>query len=173
MQRFNPLRSLFAVLALSAAGLAATAPAGAALTLDQLVAGWTKPARTYKPHTRWWWPGNALTRADITFQLEQMAAQGLGGVEIMSAWRMYAQGNHDYLSPEFLALVQHAVAEARRLDLEVALTFSPGWSFGGPAGGGPLSCRSSAFNCRKYGRRHSPERRTLNTVAISSRRRWL
>ena len=35
-------------------------------------------ARMFKPHTRWWWPGNALTKADITWQLEQMAAAGDG-----------------------------------------------------------------------------------------------
>ena len=28
--------------------------------------------------------------------------------------------------------MKHAVAEAKRLDMEVAITFSPGWSFGGP-----------------------------------------
>ncbi len=83
-------------------------------TLRTLKAGWEKPARTFKPHTRWWWPGNALTKTDITWQLEQMAAQGIGGVEIMSAWKMYERGNVEYLTPEFLALVKHAVAEAKR-----------------------------------------------------------
>jgi len=100
-------------------------------TLRTLMAGWNSPARTYKPHTRWWWPGNALTRADITFQLEQMAAQGIGGVEIMSVWKMYEKGNVEYLTSEFLALVKHAVAEGKRLNIEVAITFGPGWSFGG------------------------------------------
>lgn len=115
----------------AAATLAPAAP-GASSALEGLKAGWEKPARTFKPHTRWWWPGNALTKADITWQLEQMAAQGIGGVEIMSAWKMYDKGNIEYLTPEFLELVKHAVAEAKRLDIEVAITFSPGWSFGGP-----------------------------------------
>lgn len=111
--------------------MASESDASADAVLRALRAGWDNPARTYKPHTRWWWPGNALTKADITWQLEQMAAQGMGGVEIMSAWKMYEKGNNEYLSPEFLALVRHAVAEARRLDMEVAITFGPGWSFGG------------------------------------------
>lgn len=96
-----------------------------------LKAAWEKPSRSCKPHTRWWWPGNALTSDDITWQLEQMAAQGLGGVEIMSTWKMYEKGNVEYLSPEFLEQVKHAVAEGKRLDLDVSLTFSPGWGFGG------------------------------------------
>ena len=29
--------------------------------------------------TRWWWMGNALSKEDITFQFEQMRAQGIGG----------------------------------------------------------------------------------------------
>jgi hypothetical protein len=103
----------------------------AGTALMALKAGWDKPARTCKPHTRWWWPGNALSTADITRQLEGMAGQGMGGVEIMSLWKMYEKGNVEYLTPEFLGLVKHAVAEAKRLDMEVAITFSPGWGFGG------------------------------------------
>lgn len=101
-------------------------------TLQSLQTGWQKPDKTYRPHTRWWWPGNALTKADITFQLEQMAGQGMGGVEIMTAFQMYEKGNAEYLSPEHLELMKFAVAEAKRLDMEVAITFGPGWSFGGP-----------------------------------------
>jgi hypothetical protein len=119
-----------AVLALTPGSQAASTSPEA--TLAKLQADWEKPPRSCRTHTRWWWPGNALTKADITWQLEQMAAQGYGGVEIMNTWKMYERGNIDYLSPEFVALVQHAVAEAKRLDLEVAITFSPGWSFGGP-----------------------------------------
>ena len=74
---------------------------------------------------------NALSQADITWQLEGMAGQGMGGVEIMSLWKMYEKGNVEYLTPEFLGLVKHAVAEAKRLGMEVAITFSPGWGFGG------------------------------------------
>jgi len=101
-------------------------------TLLSLQSGWQKNERTYRPHTRWWWPGNALTKSDITFQLEQMASQGMGGVEIMTAFRMYEKGNAEYLSSEHLELMKFAVAEAKRLDMEVAITFGPGWSFGGP-----------------------------------------
>lgn len=103
-----------------------------ASTIEHLKAGWDQPGRSYKSHTRWWWPGNVLTKQEITWQLEQMAEQGFGGVEIMSAYRMYEKGNTDYLSPEFIGKIKHAVAEGKRLDMDVALTFSPGWSFGGP-----------------------------------------
>ncbi len=130
-----PLKSRLLHFCVRALGLVVvtclTAAAAESNTLQTLKAGWDKPARIFKPHTRWWWPGNALTKTDITWQLEQMAAQGMGGVEIMSTWQMYEKGNAGYLSPEFFDLVKHAVAEGRRLDLDVSLTFGPGWSFGG------------------------------------------
>ena len=60
--------------------LADSSSADAAITT--LKSGWDKPARTYKPHTRWWWPGNALTKTDITWQLEQMVGQGIGETDL-------------------------------------------------------------------------------------------
>ncbi len=93
--------------------------------------GWAAPTRSYRPHTRWWWPGNAVSQAGITWQLEQMRRQGMGGVEIMSSWGWYAKGDIPYLSERWCDMVRHAMHEAARLDLDVALTFGPGWSFGG------------------------------------------
>lgn len=92
---------------------------------------WPQPARSYRPHTRWWWPGNAVTKDGIKWQLEQMHAQGMGGVEIMTPWQMYSKGNISYLSPQYLELVKYAIEQARLLDMEVALSFGPGWKFGG------------------------------------------
>ena len=56
----------------------------------------------------------------------------MGGVEIMTAFQMYEKGNAGYLSLQHLELMKFAVSEAKRLDMEVAITFGPGWSFGGP-----------------------------------------
>ena len=98
---------------------------------SELRAAWLNPARTYRPHTRWWWPGAAVTADGITWQLEQMSAQGMGGVEIMIPWVMYAQGNIEFLSDDWLKMVKHAIREAGRLDMETSITFSPGWCFGG------------------------------------------
>lgn len=99
--------------------------------LDRLKADWAMPPRSCRPHTRWWWPGNAVTAEGISWQLEQMYRQGMGGVEIMSCWRWYEKGTIPYLSPEWKQMVRHAIREAAKRDMEVALTFGPGWSFGG------------------------------------------
>lgn len=120
----------YGVPAAAAQGLlAASAPQ--VRDLSDLKAEWQRPSRTYKPHTRWWWPGNAVTQEGIKWQLEQMHAQGMGGVEIMTPWQMYSKGNIPYLSPQYLDMVGYAIDQAQLLDMEVSLSFCAGWKFGG------------------------------------------
>jgi hypothetical protein len=110
---------------------AAVATQAATVLPPDVEAAWQEPAIEFRPRTRWWWPGNALTESEIERQLREMHAQGIGGVEIMSCWRVYSRGNASYLSPQWADRVRHAVRTARELDMKVALTFGPGWSFGG------------------------------------------
>ena len=121
---------LFILLAMGSVFTSA-ANGKAVTTIDQLKQGWQGPAATYKQHTRWWWPGNAVTKDGITYQLEQMHEKGIGGVEIMSFLSVYQKGNIDYLSDEFLDMLKFTVSEAKRLGMEVSITFGAGWLFGG------------------------------------------
>ena len=82
--------------------------------------------------TRWWWMGNALSKEDITWQLAQMHAQGIGGVEQITMEDVYERGNVPYLSPGYFELLRHTVSEAERLGMLVSLNFGgPGWVWGG------------------------------------------
>ncbi len=99
-------------------------------TLAALKAGWDNPPATYRPHTRWWWPGNAVTKEGIDWQLEQMKEKGFGGVEIMSFLKVYEKGNIEFGSPEFFEMVHHAVAKAQELGLLVTPPLGPGWNHG-------------------------------------------
>jgi len=101
-----------------------------AVTLEALRAGWTNPPATYRPHTRWWWPGNAVTKEGIAWQLEQMKEKGFGGVEIMSFLKIYEKGNIEFGSPEFFDMVHYAVTKAQELGLQVTPPLSPGWEHG-------------------------------------------
>jgi hypothetical protein len=89
---------------------------------------------TTKPWTRWWWPGSAVDKADLTKQLEQFAAAGLGGVEITPIYG--ARGAEErylpYLSPQWVGMLEHVGKEARRLGLGVDMATGTGWPFGGP-----------------------------------------
>jgi hypothetical protein len=116
----------------TAAGFSITPRLRAQNPRARLLEGFRSPPRDAKPHTRWWWPGSAVTPALLTRDLEAMKAGGLGGAEITVVWRFYEKGNIDYLSPAWFEAVRHVLRECQRLDLAAALTFAPGWDFGGP-----------------------------------------
>jgi hypothetical protein len=99
----------------------------------QIVAG-KRPPDTTKPWTRWWWPGSAVDKANLTRELEAIAAAGFGGVEITPIYG--ARGGEErsvpFLSPHYLELLAHVGTEARRLGLGVDMATGTGWPFGGP-----------------------------------------
>ena len=93
---------------------------------------WEHPSRTYRPRVRWGWPGNAITPEGIDADLHALAAKGFGGVEIVTYWQVFQEGNFAPLSPRWFELVRHTLATAHNLDMDVALSFTEaGWSFGG------------------------------------------
>jgi len=92
--------------------------------------GWKNPPSSYRPHTRWWWPGNAVTKEGIDWQLEQMKEQGLGGVEIMSFSKVYDKGNIEFGTPEFFDIVHYTVTKAHELGMLVTPPLGPGWNHG-------------------------------------------
>ena len=133
MKKFN----LLPVIVLAFLSLS-TNPVLAQYLRPGLESGFRNPPRDYWPHTRWWWPGNAGSKEEITYELEQMRSHGIRGVEQISMGPVYEKGNVTYLSDEFMELVRHTVREAKRLDMEVSFNFGgPGWIIGGefvPAG---------------------------------------
>jgi hypothetical protein len=100
--------------------------------MREIAESFSNPPVSCRPHTRWWWMGNAATKEDITWQLEQMRAREMGGVEQISMQEVYERGNVPYLSEEFFDLLCHAIDEAERLGLEFSVNFGgPGWLIGG------------------------------------------
>lgn len=89
---------------------------------------------TARPWTRWWWMGSAVTAAEITRHLEAYAAAGIGGVEITPIYGVKGREDQSLpmLSPEWWAMVRHAIAEGRRLGIRVDMTLGSGWPYGGP-----------------------------------------
>jgi hypothetical protein len=87
-----------------------------------------------------WWQchGSALTKEEITRQLEAFQAAGMGGVTIKDTLPMPrdAQTAHlrdvPFMSPEWLDLFAHVVAECGRLGLICRSRLGSGWNAGGP-----------------------------------------
>ena len=101
---------------------------------QEAVTSWYRPAPQDRPFVRWWWLGSAVDKEGLTYNLEQFAAKGIGGVEITPIYGV--QGNEandiDYLSPKWMEMYRHVCAEAERLGLEVDMNCGTGWPFGGP-----------------------------------------
>lgn len=95
---------------------------------------WYAPQPEDRPFVRWWWLGSAVDEAGITWNLEQFAEKGLGGVEITPIYGV--QGNEaediEYLSPRWMEILGHTLAEADRLGLQIDMSNCTGWPFGGP-----------------------------------------
>jgi hypothetical protein len=96
--------------------------------------GWPAAAPEAKPWTRWWWHGSAVDRRSLTEQLVTLRNAGLGGVEITPIYGVRGAETQfvQYLSPEWVRMLEHTVAEAQRLGLGVDIATGTGWPFGGP-----------------------------------------
>lgn len=85
-----------------------------------------------KPYTRWWWFSGPIDPAVIRAQLEWVAANGFGGVEI--AW-VYPLDNDclgaPWLSEAWAQPVRYAAEYAAQLGLGCDFTMGSAWPFGG------------------------------------------
>lgn len=95
---------------------------------------WPAVTATTRPWTRWWWEGSAVNKKDLTWNLEQYQKAGLGGVEITPIYGVhgYEKSFIEFLSPQWMTMLTHTLAEAKRLGLGVDLANATGWPFGGP-----------------------------------------
>lgn len=93
-----------------------------------------QPISTAKPWTYWWWMGSAVTKDDITAQLETFSKSGLGGVHIIPIYGVkgFESQAIPFLGVQWLDVMQHTVREGKRLGLGVDMTTGTGWPFGGP-----------------------------------------
>lgn len=87
---------------------------------------------------RWWWFGPAVSKPELQRELEEMKAEGIGGVEIATLYPLALDDpktgfhNQQFLSEEHLDAIRFAATAARKLGLRVDITLGSGWPFGGP-----------------------------------------
>lgn len=104
------------------------------LTFAQSPADWYTRVRENKPYLRWWWLGSAVDRPGLSYNLEEFAAAGIGGVEITPIYGVKGNEANDipFLSPKWMDMYKFTLAKASSLDLEVDMNCGTGWPFGGP-----------------------------------------
>lgn len=82
----------------------------------------------------WWWPGSAVTKPDLTWNLETYRRAGWGNMGAIGIYGVRGEEERfiDIFSPKWFEMFNHAVAEAKRLGMNIDLTPSSGWRMGGP-----------------------------------------
>lgn len=94
------------------------------------------PDQKSKGLTRWWWYGVAVKKEEIIEQLDEMAANGIGGVEIQMLYPLAMdtkeRKNIAYFSPEYFDILEFTKQETEKRGMIFDLTLGTSWPFGGP-----------------------------------------
>ena len=95
---------------------------------------WPEIKKESKTWTRWWWMGNAVDKKNLTRSLVEFHKAGIGGVEIEPLYGVKGQESKfiDFLSPKWMAMLEHTLSVADSLGMGVDLTLGTGWPWGGP-----------------------------------------
>jgi hypothetical protein len=91
------------------------------------------PPDSARPWVYWYFMDGNLTREGMTADLEAMKKAGIGGAIFLEVDIGVPRGPVHFMSEPWQELVRHAIAEAERLGIDIALGAGPGWcGTGGP-----------------------------------------
>ena len=130
------------------------------VSLSQLREGFANPPKEAKVRTWWHWLDGNVTREGITADLEAMHRVGIQEATLFNGGMGFPQGPVEYMSPEWLDLLQHAASEAKRLGMELSFHNGPGWS----SSGGPWVKPEDAMQTVTYSERRIEGGRTMSVV---------
>ncbi|GAB3838168.1 glycosyl hydrolase [Hymenobacter jeollabukensis] len=121
----------------SVSAWAQAAPATAATTEAELQAAFQNPPEAARPWVIWYWMNAAVTPEGLTADLEAMQQAGIGGAFLMpirgAGDKPLIDPPAQQLSPRWWQMVRHAMTEADRLGLKLAMHVSDGFALaGGP-----------------------------------------
>ena len=95
-----------------------------------------RPRHAARPRALWAWINGNTDLAEITRELEEAKAKGMGGLDIWDISpvvdnRHVVPAGPAFMSEASVAAIVHAVREATRLGLDIGLTVASGWNAGG------------------------------------------
>ena len=104
---------------------------------SELAAGFRDPGNAARPRAYWNWLNGDVSLPDLTRDLEEAKAKGMGGLEMWDTEAMRNPGGFvpagpPFMGPESVAAMHHSIKEAKRLGMELGLVTSSGWNAGGP-----------------------------------------
>ncbi len=105
-------------------------------SISELATGFVSPPMSSRPGAYWCWLNGDVTKASITYDLEEMKDKGMGRAEI---WDVAMRNDPDgvfgvgpaFLGDESVEMIRHALAEGRRLGIDIGMVASSGWNAGG------------------------------------------
>lgn len=108
---------------------------------------WPAVTQETKPWARWWWQGSAVTAEDISANMKDYKAAGLGGLEITPIYGVMGHEKEaiDFLSPKWMQMLDHSIKEAKALGLGIDMANGTGWPFGGPTVTGKDAAKTIAY----------------------------
>lgn len=98
------------------------------------------PLLEYGPYTRWWWPGNDVTKEELKREVNIFAENGFAGVEIQpftrglnpNAEKKESERVNSWDTPGFYDNLRTVLEQAKFKGLTVDLNGGSGWPSGGP-----------------------------------------
>ena len=103
---------------------------------SSLARGFENPPLAARPSVYWAWVNGLTDQRQMTRELEELKAKGIGGVYIFDVGAQDPQklvpAGPAFMGPESVKAIGYTVREATRLGLEVGLTTSSSWNCGGP-----------------------------------------
>jgi len=95
---------------------------------------WPNLTTVNKPGVRWWWLGSAVDEKNLSWNLASLDQAGIGTVEITPIYGVQGEDAREvpFLSPRWMQLYTHTVAEANKRSMWVDMNTGTGWPFGGP-----------------------------------------
>ena len=95
---------------------------------------WPEVKTEHKPGVYWWWMGSGVDEPNLTWNLENLHSAGIGGVTVVPIYGVYGEEARfiEYLSDEWISMLEYTTKEAKRLEMNVDMTTGTGWPFGGP-----------------------------------------
>jgi hypothetical protein len=102
---------------------------------DEIYKLFKDPLTIHRPFVRWWWNGDKVEKGELARELRLMKEAGIGGVEINpikfpSRTDDMGKPSIQWLSPEWIDLLQFTLKEATSLGLTCDLIVGSGWPFG-------------------------------------------
>ncbi len=90
--------------------------------------GFLRPPGRYRPQVLWIWLNGHISEEGIRKDLEAMRQMGLGGALLFNTEGAVPRGPVDMGGPQWRSLLLYALQEARRLQLQIMLHNSAGFS---------------------------------------------